>query len=1448
MSDVGLGATLQLDIADALARIEQVGVQLAAATTGIAVTLDQPDASPVTASIDGAVQAADTTVTTEADSGAVTTSIDEAVGAADVTVPVSADTTPAEGEIAALDTGLPDLTVGVDADTTPAVAAVAEVVSVADAEVATVTVEADTTQADQSIADVGATADSSSAGVDKLTGSLGALKGSTADVTGLAAGLGSVVGDALPASFAGATLAVGGFVGITKGLFDAGVTAIAAEQRLTIATGEFKDKVEQIHVGTLSTDIKGLADATGSTVVPIENAVSRIFTLGKTSGESGDSIAQTSGRILALAGDLRSTNPSLGETGDIADRLTQALARGGRSLANFGISLSATQINQEALNETGKKSSAELTNYEKSAAAAKLATDQLGSSFQANFAAGANNPVIQIGQIKAQFVALFEELGKPLVAPVIDLLRDLVPLGEGVGRSLGSIAQAIVPIADVIANVLGPPLSLLATILGAIPPQAIEVVGGLLLVSEGVAGLAAALLALSASNPVLAGLEVVVGAIAAAVGVYRALTGSSSNDQLLKDTKSESAALTDQTGILQLTTKALQDYIDKKDEADNGKFSKALKDLGLTIDDVTKDILAGKTATEAFAGAQSASFVHTKEAIGGYDQLAASTAASADKALTAAVASGVLTQAQVDTATATGGSTRAYETFLPVITAHQIAVSAAADAYAPLITAATDGAASLAALTATSPEAGAALAGLAASGIHPTNDALVTFALGMDHASLTTKQLDLAAAALGITSGQLTGFLNGVSGALNSFVSKVVAGLPSVADAFKPVSTSAGSAGGAMQNAASQALQAQRSIESAQHGIVIANRGVVDSADALVKANAGVQTSVDALTTAQKNLADAEQALADARNPAKPKDLEQANINLERAQLNAAKAVDAVTTAEQGLDAARSGQGTVTIHQAEQTLEDARLSQRESVIRVSDAEDALNTVRQVGTEADKNVVTAEKAVETARTGVTTATAGIITAQHQVEIAHRAVADAAYAAVSAEQALQQALIKPAASGGGGGATKQAAVTLAEFVTNLETSTTKTQRFADDIKTIFDATAADGTHKFTELAGEIAQFGIGAITVADQAAQGIRTGNTALVDSAEKDVKTQNKALSDMENFAKNVFGPAYIATTGLIANLASQAFGTNLSFASKLKLQLAETTGVLDVQGTAIALIAGEKGNEAAVQYAKNNNIEERTLDAGLAAAKILADNKELPKSAGDLATIASGQFHDVLVKGLPAGVTAAAIAATTSPGDDAALRLFYDLGTSMTEGIHAGVVGKAAVAGLNNAAIDVVRGAWSAASGPKGANTGSPSKLFAALGRDMAAGLTMGLEDSADPVVLAAEQIVKDAAAKIQTTLDAQTFGFGATTGSNLRDLLATPAVVADQFAGSSQGVVNSGAFIIQGGVTVQVQFTGPVDQQTAEAAGKAAGSAFLDQIAAKNGAKVALRQAGVRI
>lgn len=616
MSDVGLGATLQLDIAEALSRIDALAAQLAQATSDIPTSLAEPDATPITTAIDAAVAAADTSVTPDADATSVTSSIDDAVLAAETTVPVDADTTEAAASIDALGDST-SVDVPVDADTTEAAAAID---SLGEGATVDVDVLADTTAAEAAIADIGehipdlvvditAETGTAKADIDAIGDAaegaadlLGGLTTSTQGFTvansfaeGSAAGLVETL-SAMGGKTAALTIGIAGTAAVLGTLYSAGLDAVAVGQRFTNQFGALSDELENIDVGTLNGDLGDLALALGDDDEALKNAAIKVGILGKNSGAAAPEVAKTTEQILALSIGLKGANPALGEAGDIAGSLPAALARGGRALQGFGIDIGAAEIQARALKDTGKETAAELSIYEKSAAGAAIATEKYGDALGAMFERGKDDPQVKIESLKQTFDELIEDLGKPLVEPLTDFLEAIAPLGIAAGEAIGAVLLALTPMIDVLTAVVGPVANFIATIAG-FDPALTGFVGGLVAAAAGIGAFVTAVTGgIAVANPVLAGFLATVGIVTAAVSLFKIGDAAKEKQekQFTEAVKGATTALTDQAGTLDLTTTAVEKYLKESSEfAKNAGQIDQLAKLGFSLDDIARLSVSG---------------------------------------------------------------------------------------------------------------------------------------------------------------------------------------------------------------------------------------------------------------------------------------------------------------------------------------------------------------------------------------------------------------------------------------------------------------------------------------------------------------------------------------------------------------------------------------------------------------------------------------------------------------------------------------------------------------------------------------------------------------------------------------------------------------------------------------------------------------------------------------
>jgi phage-related protein len=390
-----------------------------------AVVEVQADASAVAEQVEAAAADAAPVVEVDADASAIPAAVDEAAAQALPIVDVDADVAPAEAALAQLEASAPEIEVEVTIDPSTAAADVGNL----------------STQFDRLGSAAGAAGDD----LDVAGRATSGLNVGTGLALGSVDALGDVVGK-MGAKAAGAAGGVIALAGFTQELFTNALDAEAATFRFEQTLGEMAGAVEQIDVGGLNESIGDLALRLGSGDDEIRQVVASFFELGTASGRSAGQVAESSEQLVALAARARALNPQLGSVDQIAQSLQSSLARGGRTLAQFGISLTAAEIEARALADTGKDTSDELTQFDKAAAGAAIASERLGDSLATDIAKGAESPALALDKLTTQFSEFLEGIGAPLVAPILDFLEELEPIAEEFAGTLGELLEAVAPL------------------------------------------------------------------------------------------------------------------------------------------------------------------------------------------------------------------------------------------------------------------------------------------------------------------------------------------------------------------------------------------------------------------------------------------------------------------------------------------------------------------------------------------------------------------------------------------------------------------------------------------------------------------------------------------------------------------------------------------------------------------------------------------------------------------------------------------------------------------------------------------------------------------------------------------------------------------------------------------------------------------------------------------
>ena len=335
-------------------------------------------------------------------------------------ISVTAETGVAASDMDAFMADYFNLDVDVDADTSAAVAAVE---SIPDGEVE---VTANTEQAEAALDQVKEKVEETTDSTSKLgEAAQGALTG-MGGLSGAAGGAANALG---ASAVAGGAAAVGLF-----SFAQAAIDAESAGQRFEMIAGSLGPELQTIDVGGLSGDIGDLALQLGSSDEAMLNATASFVTFAESTGASGDEIVRTSENINALALRAVALNPSLGDAGAVADRMTNALARGGRATTQFGIGLTSAEINARAMADTGKQNAAELTQFEKAAAGAAIATERLGQSMGEDFAAGSQNARTEWNRMTESLGEASESMGGVMLPAIENITEAVTEMASGIAN------------------------------------------------------------------------------------------------------------------------------------------------------------------------------------------------------------------------------------------------------------------------------------------------------------------------------------------------------------------------------------------------------------------------------------------------------------------------------------------------------------------------------------------------------------------------------------------------------------------------------------------------------------------------------------------------------------------------------------------------------------------------------------------------------------------------------------------------------------------------------------------------------------------------------------------------------------------------------------------------------------------------------------------------------
>lgn len=502
MADVGLTSELVLDIRRALASAGQVERAFDAASN-VEV---HADSRAVTASIDAAVDAADTAVAVTATAPDVTASIDAAVDAADQALVITATA--------------PDVTASID-----------QAVEAADSAVVVTATAPDVT------ASINAAVDAADTAVTITVNDDGSVDFVTSSVDDLATGLGTAT------AASGNLRSALGFLGlgvVVKGLLDAAGAASDLSESTSKATVVFGDGIDEVQEFARAADTSiGLSEAAAL------EAAGTFGNLFNALGLTKEAAADLAPDVLTLGADLASFN-NLGVE-ETLEKIRSGLVGEIEPLRSIGISFGAAEVEAKAFELGLQDASGALSEGAKIQARWALITEQ-STNAAGDFARTSEGLANQQRILSAEIDNAVTRVGQGITPALLDLVgaarEDLVPTFEQLAlTTVPVLADAfldVLPLLGGFTDLLIAATPLIETagdVLGAVPPELLQFATAgyaatrvLTPLSSGLGGLAtgirsvkaqggisAALAGVSTGNIVVAGLAVALGALTLAM-------------------------------------------------------------------------------------------------------------------------------------------------------------------------------------------------------------------------------------------------------------------------------------------------------------------------------------------------------------------------------------------------------------------------------------------------------------------------------------------------------------------------------------------------------------------------------------------------------------------------------------------------------------------------------------------------------------------------------------------------------------------------------------------------------------------------------------------------------------------------------------------------------------------------------------------------------------------
>ena len=244
----------------------------------------------------------------------------------------------------------------------------------------------------------------------------------------------------LATAFGAVAATATGFAFLGKKIFDVGASVIETRSKFDTVFGAATERVRGFakEFGSLA----GLSGRVAEDLLATTGAIAQGF--GFAQAASADFAQQ----ILRTAADLGSFNNL--PTEDVVRRITSALAGSMESLDRLGIVIRKTNVQQQALTETGKTNVKQLNQQEEATALLTLITQKAGVAM-GDLARTQDSAANRAKRLKAQFQTIIQDFSVRL----LPTLATMLPLVEDLATAFSNLAPKVAEFVRTFVGAIG---------------------------------------------------------------------------------------------------------------------------------------------------------------------------------------------------------------------------------------------------------------------------------------------------------------------------------------------------------------------------------------------------------------------------------------------------------------------------------------------------------------------------------------------------------------------------------------------------------------------------------------------------------------------------------------------------------------------------------------------------------------------------------------------------------------------------------------------------------------------------------------------------------------------------------------------------------------------------------------------------------------------------------